>query len=236
MILKNLIEIITFTNFGYLQFTQNLINSIKVNDLNENISVFCTDNSCFNKINSLGNKAYILNSDEKVSKKLLSWKSTDKQFGYMMIKKFESIFESLNRNDYVLYTDGDVVFKKNFSKQLVEEIDNNDFLFQLDYNPKTTLQNELCGGFMLIKSSTKTRELFNPKNLDLDYIINLPSHDQTYLNQKKEGFKYKYLDLNKFPNGAYYYNFICDPSIIHFNYVIGNSKKKIMKRYGEWYI
>ena len=89
---------------------------------------------------------------------------------------------------------------------------------------------------MFIKSSTETLNLFDPKKLDIQYLINLPSHDQTYLNQQKEKFKYKFLPEARFPNGAFYYNFICNPDVIHFNYVIGKNKKKTMKRYGEWYL
>ena len=39
---------------------------------------------------------------------------------------------------------------------------------------------------MFIKSSTETLNLFDPKKLDIQYLINLPSHDQTYLNQQRK--------------------------------------------------
>ena len=45
------------------------------------------------------------------------------------------------------------------------------------------------------------------------------------------------LPLDDFPNGAHYYNHnkALDPYLIHFNYVIGEKKQELMKKYGEWY-
>ena len=47
----------------------------------------------------------------------------------MMISKFESIFDALTKNDYVLYIDGDIVIKENILEYLENEIEENDFYF-----------------------------------------------------------------------------------------------------------
>ena len=66
----------------------------------------------------------------------------------------------------------------------------------------------------------------------------LEEWDQTYINKNKDKFEYSLLPLNSFPNGAHYYQYFndIDPYIIHFNYVIGEKKKQLMKEHGEWYI
>mgnify|MGYP001285559627 CR=1 FL=1 len=62
-------ETITFTNSGYLDFTFNLLNSIKFNKLNINVSVHCTDLKSFKSVTTAGYNAKLLETDKKVSKK-----------------------------------------------------------------------------------------------------------------------------------------------------------------------
>jgi len=229
-------QAITFTNSGYLEFTMNLLRSAEVNSVKINIIVYCTDVKSYDYIRKNKYSAILLNPNGEISEKLSPWKAGDGEFGKIMISKFEAIHDSLQKNKFVLYIDGDVVIKKDFNEYFQKNIDNNDFLFQLDYNPKRIEQNDLCAGFMFIKSSNKSVELFNPEPKKVSEIIELPSHDQTYLNLNKKEFKYKFLPLSEFPNGAYFTNFKTKPSIVHFNYIIGKNKKKIMQKMGEWYL
>lgn len=232
----NKLKAITFTNYGYIGYTKNLLNSIKSNSINLDTVVYTTDEKTKKAISSFNFEVIKINSNVKVSNKYFKWKAGKNEFGVLMIKKFESIFHALNNNELVLYIDGDIVIKQEIENYLLENIKNNDFLFQLDYNPKVVEQEEACAGFMLIKSNSRTKEFFNPKNINLEYISSLPSHDQTYINLNKNKFNYEFLPLSEFPNGSYFYNFECTPKIIHFNYVIGRKKKYLMKRFNEWYI
>tara|TARA_B100001996_G_scaffold133739_2_gene101798 strand:- start:8074 stop:8778 length:705 start_codon:yes stop_codon:yes gene_type:complete len=234
--MENKLESITFTNYGYLDFTLNLLNSIEKNNVDLELSIYCTDIKSFNELENKGYKAINIISELESSNNKLEWEAGNEDFGLIMIKKFEAIYNSLKENKLVLYIDGDVVIKKDITDYLCNEIGDNDFLFQLDYNPKKTEQNDLCAGFMMIKSQEETLNLFNPNNLDIEKIIKLPSHDQTYLNQNKESFKYNFLPIQEFPNGAFFMNFETNPKIIHFNYLIGKNKKKTMQKCGEWYL
>ena len=39
-------------------------------------------------------------------------------------------------------------------------------------------------------------------------------------------------------NGSFYIenHKILDPTVIHFNYIVGDNKKDIMKKYNSWYL
>lgn len=234
--MKKSIQSITFTNYGYLDFTLNLSESIKKNNVDLDLLIYCTDKKSFDYLNKHNYNCALLNSKISQSKKVADWKAGKSKFGEMMISKFESIYDGLLKNDYVLYIDGDIVIKENIIEYLEKEIEDNDFLFQLDYNNKRAYQNELCAGFMMIKSTSETKKIFNPSEINIESIINMPAHDQTYLNNLKEGFKYKFLSPLLFPNGAFYFNYLTKPKVIHFNYIVGKDKKNKMKKIKEWYI
>ena len=104
-----------------------------------------------------------------------------------------------NSYSFVLYIDGDIVIKRNFKDILIKKMENLDFLFQNDKNPKKPLQLNLCAGFMMIKSNKKTLRFFNPETLPINRIINYRTHDQTYIIKNRAKFKYQTLPLDKFP-------------------------------------
>ena len=64
------------------------------------------------------------------------------------------------------------------------------------------------------------------------------THDQTYINKSKSKFNYNILPLDQFPNGPKFYSNQGEihPLMIHFNYVRGDEKIELMKKYREWYI
>ena len=169
--MENKLESITFTNYGYLDFTLNLLKSIEKNEVDLELSIYCTDIKSFNELENKGYKAINIISELESSNNKLEWEAGNEDFGLIMIKKFEAIYNSLTENKLVLYIDGDVVIKKDITDYLCNKIGANDFLFQLDYNPKKTEQNDLCAGFMMIKSQEETLNLFNPNNLTISFLL-----------------------------------------------------------------
>tara|TARA_X000000368_G_scaffold409605_1_gene391819 strand:+ start:16090 stop:16803 length:714 start_codon:yes stop_codon:yes gene_type:complete len=228
---------ITFTNEGYIKYTENLLESIKHNQVNLNLKIFTLDNKSFDHFNKIHNQVELLDKNNEFGS-FMDQKS--EKFGKLMIKKFECIYKSLLDNENILYIDGDIVIKKNFINQLLERMNKNklDFIFQNDKNPKKPNLINLCAGFMLINSNKKTIKFFNPDGLPIEKIANYRTHDQTYINKNRGKFKYEVLPLNRFPNGPYYYenSKSIDPSIIHFNFVLGDEKIALMKKYSEWYL
>ncbi len=232
--MKNKFESVTFTNEGYIKFTNNLLESLIKNNVDLNLNIYALDEVSYSFFSNKKAKVTLL-KDPKENSKFLDQKSDG--FGKLMLKKFECIHNSLLSNDYVLYIDGDIVIKHDFANMLLNNMKKLDFLFQNDKNPKKPLQENLCAGFMMIKSNTKTINFFNPAKLPVEKIVSYRTHDQTYIIKNRNKFKYKLLPLDKFPNGPYFYENYKDlkPWMIHFNYILGEDKFKTMKKHKEWY-
>ena len=135
-------------------------------------------------------------------------------------------------NQYVCITDGDIVYENNlFIDFLLENIHDNDLLIQSE-----GLEiDDLCSGFMFIKSNVNTLSIFNPNNVE-KYKNFLGWDDQVYINEIKYKLNYKVLPLNLFPTGKYYYQYYnnINPYLIHFNWVVGNDKLSKMIRHNKW--
>lgn len=229
------IECISFTNKGYVSYTENLIESIKQNKSEIDINIFCIDEESYNYLENKHDNLTLHNQEEDLSE-FMDQKSAN--FGKLMIKKFSCIHQSLLENEYVVYIDGDIVIKKNFMPLFKNLINKYEIIFQNDENPNKRSQLNLCAGFMVISSNKKTLKFFNPKNMPINKVINYRTHDQTYINRNAAKFSYGILPKHQFPNGPYFYensNNI-DPYLIHFNYLLGDKKIETMKRYNEWYI
>lgn len=228
-------QAITFTTFGYKDYTENLLSSIKQNNVNLDLRVYVLDRESEKYFSKIHKNTLFLDSEENFNQ-FLDQKS--KKFGELMIKKFECIHMSLLENENVLYIDGDIVIKKNIKDYLMRNMSNLDILFQNDKNPNKPNQINLCAGFMLIRSNKNTINFFDPKQIPIEKISKYRTHDQTYIIRNRAKFKYKTLPLKDFPNGPFFYkNFkSIDPAIVHFNFVIGERKIELMKEYGEWYL
>ncbi len=231
--------IITFTSSGYIDITQNLCNSNTQNNVNYSINIFCLDEESLNyDFGSYTNNInFSENEVEGLEKNSLLIQNSP-NFGDLMFKKFEIIYQSLLEFENVLYIDGDIVIKKDFMKQLTFNFKYKDIVFQNDKRPSKPNEINLCAGFMFIKSNKKMKKFFNPESISVKQLNKYKTNDQTHINRNKSKFNYNVLPLNEFPNGPKFYDNFgdIDPRIIHFNYVRGHEKIKLMKKYDEWYL
>ena len=229
--IKMKISFITLTNNGYLDYTRNCIKSLEKIGV-EGLKVYCIDDECFNKLD-YPNKFKIDNPKEEQISEFHKFRSGI-EWTKIVFQKFKIIYKELKENDYVLFTDGDIVFKeKRIIEDLLNRIGDYDLLAQNDrfddYNDE-----QLCTGFMLVRSCEKTINFFDPNIIKLEGIRGC---DQIYVNFYKNKLKYKKLPLNKYPNGKYFRdNNNYNPYIIHYNFLVGHSKKEMMIKDKNWYI
>ena len=233
--MKEKILFVTFTNSGYIKFTNNLLESIKTNKIDINLKIFAIDDESFQyfeKIHDNVERYY----QEEFSTQLIHQKEDN--FGSLMLIKFDIIYRSLLKNKFVGYIDGDIVIKKNIDEILLPIVKDLDILFQNDKRPSKPLLINVCAGFMIINSNKKTQKFFKPSDKLNKKFLKYKTHDQTYINRSLSKFKYKMLPLDAFPNGPHFYsNFEnLDPYIVHFNYLLGEKKEESMKNYKEWYL
>ena len=93
--MKEKILFVTFTNSGYVKFTNNLLESIKTNKIDINLKIFAIDDESFQyfeKIHDNVERYY----QEEFSTQLIHQKEDN--FGSLMLIKFDIIYRSLLEN------------------------------------------------------------------------------------------------------------------------------------------
>ena len=234
----NDVAFITLTNNGYIDYTLNCIESLK--KINSNFELMCY---CLGKkgIKLLNDKGYSCQSITSSTKNLSNFQSFKNEgWADITYQKFDIIHKNLLTHKYVCFTDGDIVYENpEIFNYLLNNIKNKDMLIQSE-GQDDHKGNQLCTGFIFIQSNEKTISLFNPANVEKHKIKvgDNKWNDQLYINEFKHTIKFKLLPLDLFPNGKYYYN-NCDkikPYMIHFNWVIGHTKKEKMIHHNKWYI
>jgi hypothetical protein len=226
---------LTFTNNGYTHYTNNLLQSIKNNNVDINLKIITLDKPSYDFFLDKHDNVNLFEKED-MSEELIE--QSDNNFGNLMIVKFDLIYRELLENKNVVYIDGDIVIKKNITEYLYDYSDKSEIIFQNDLRPSKPNLVNVCAGFMYIKSSEKMIKFFKPEKKLIRKFNKYKTHDQTYINKNKNKLNYEMLPLKHFPNGAHFYNNHkkLDPYIIHFNYVIGEKKQQLMKEYKEWYI
>ena len=231
------ISFITLTDSGYINFTLNCLQSLKKIKFDGNLKCYCIGEEGYNILKAKKYECNLINDEENTnfqSFRTGNWANITKY-------KFDIIYENLLKYKYVCITDGDIVFENNkFLNYCLSNIGDNDLFIQND-SLKEDDNSILCSGFMFIVSNDKTKEIFNPSNLN-KYGLKPKDDDQVYINKNKNIIKFKKLPLKLFPNGNYYYNIIRKskkgekPYIIHFNWVPADYKMKMIKKYKKWFI
>ncbi len=223
---------ITLTNEGYLPYTSNCLESLANLGIHT-LHCYAIGESAYMKLKKRGCQTFMIEDESITQFEEFRGENWPRVTSY----KFDIIHDSLQKHDFVLYTDGDIVFKrKGFLKYCKKTIGDNDILLQNDAREDGCDKN-LCTGFMLIRSNKKTLEFFNPENIDKTIQSKKGWCDQFYINSVKHRLDYASLPLDLFPNGRYYYDHheTLNPFIIHFNWVIGHNKAKKMVEHQEWY-
>jgi hypothetical protein len=223
----------TLTNDGYLDYTLNCIESLKMCNSKYQLNCYCIGDECVQRLSNNNIKTIKINNNDNFSFESYGGKN----WSNIVIEKIKSIHDNLYKYKYVCYTDGDIVFLNDkFMDYCIENIGESDMICQNDCDKYgCDCIRWICSGFMFIKSTETTRNFFNLKNIQL----NNKWRDQKWINANKQKIKYKLLPKDLFPNGGYYYkniDKISDPYMIHFNFVVGHEKKNRMKKYNKWFL
>lgn len=223
------IAFITLTNTGYIDYTLNCLESLKRAKIKQELQIYCIGIEGYNRLNGLGITCNLIDDEENSNFQTFRKNNWSNVTYY----KFEIIYNNLLHHDYVCITDGDIVYEDNtIFDYLLNNIGENDMIIQsegLDTN-------DICSGFMFIKSNPLTISLFDPKNVE-KHRNEKKWDDQVYINKIKHKIQFQKLPLSLFPTGNYYYTYHPkNPYLIHFNWIVGNEKKHKMIHYNKWFI
>jgi len=226
------ISFITYTNYGFLHYTKNLILSLEKCNFPLPLKVYCIDRKSLVELQGWGKNITLemLNDETNTNETIVGWK--DKGWNTMILSKLKCIHKELITNSYVLYTDSDIVFENNTCLQyLLDNLKGYDMCIQ--QNTETS-KYPLNPGFMMLKSNDLMKQLFDWTKINLETFI----CDQDYINDNKDKFNYRVLSRDLFPINIHYsINFgTINPFIIHFNLKRGFKKEKNMKNFKKWYL
>ena len=170
---------ITLTNTGYINYTLNCLKSLEnIHFNNISLNSYCIGKDGYNTLISKNYKCSLIDNEKHCNFE----KFRTGNWSNITFNKFKIIYENLLKHDYVCFTDGDIVFENiNFFNYLLENIEDNDMLIQNDTMDDNN-DEQLCSGFMFIKSNENTLELFNPKNVEKFQNI-VGWDDQVYINK-----------------------------------------------------
>lgn len=235
------IAIISLANHGYLNFTKNCIKSLENIGLGGILKVYCADKDCYNELEKNYQNIEIIDGEynknvSKLCKYPRSDSMTNTNFKNVVFLKFVAIHDAL-KNSNVLFVDSDVVFLDDrFLEYLIDNINDNDVLFQSETNGH--LDDQPCSGLMYMKNTPEVKNFFDPSVVicDKKWIENVG--DQDYVRENKNKLRYNYMDVKLFPNGRYFqkYRSEINPYMVHYNWCRPKQKIKIMNRTGGWFI
>ena len=222
------IAFVTLTNNAYHHFTLNCLKSLRFLQ-GPQLQTYCIGNECAKNIQLEGYPVSILHADVSLQNRQLFRKGL---WGSLTQKKFAIIHKNLLVHDYVCITDGDIVFRKSVWEYLLNSVTDLDILIQNDTMDDSCTEN-LCSGFMFIKKTPATLEVFDPINT-INRVSEIEFDDQVYINEVKHKLNFGLLPLDLFPNGKYFYHnqYRIDPMLIHFNWCM--DKIKAMQSFGYW--
>jgi hypothetical protein len=230
------VAFVTLTNSGYIDYTLNCLQSLKRINCSLPLHSFCIGENGHDTLKKNGYYSSLIQDTNVNNTQFQTFKNNG--WADITFQKFNIIYQNLLTHKFVLFTDGDIVYENNeFINFLLQNIKKKDMLIQNE--SQTNDGNYLCTGFMFIQSNDKTISLFNPINVNKNkQMIGSNWEDQTYINDFKHTLKYKTLPLELFPNGKYYYDNChrITPYMIHFNWVVGHTKKEKMIHYEKWYL
>ena len=238
---------ITFANFGYVDFVINF--SLYAKPLKFNLVVFCLDEQTYN---ILKNIYTCIKFYKDASKNLTKFGNTDyKNIVFMKLYVIAHAFD-LYPDKLIGYIDTDIILFQNpekYIRALLNKYPDVQIFTQCDEGGKfkeCSNRNycpNMCSGVMLIKNSDIMKKALKYTSAD----INNFETDQHYLNSKLDELKIKRFTFSRFlmPNGAFYRLYkvikhdLPKPNfkkeiLIHFNYLIGTDKIKVMKKWGFW--
>jgi hypothetical protein len=232
----NSVSFITLTNKAYVPLTLNCIRSLEMINTSQKLCCYCIDKDSFLQLtdNYDPSLVYMVPDIKYICSDLPKFRQQN--WNKVVINKFNIIYDNLQNYEYVLFTDGDIVYEKDgFVEYCIEKIEKNnvDMLIQND-SANDSICDNLCSGFMFIKSCEKTKKFFNPDKIDISKF----ECDQIYINHnyKKFNITLSVLPVALFPNGGYYkkHQDIKDNYLIHFNWCGGENKIRWMKNCNKW--
>lgn len=248
---------VTLINRGYVEYTINFLKSMKKSQTNFQLVIFCIDPDIPDIIKWYDTNDSLISLYICIDATLFMPRACSSELEIFYAEKYKNIvFSKLDTILYAMkttvdfgvknigYIDTDIVILSDPSIIILEKMkqyENIQIFCQCDENISTSTCTSthqcpiICSGCIVFRNIPDLYPCFVYSEDDiLKY-----NGDQTFLVEKIHHYHISYMTIDRklFLNGAYYKYHSDHPpsaSIIHFNYLIGNDKKKMMQAKGMW--
>jgi len=221
---------VTFTNTGSVELCDNFLQSAKNLGMDKDIIVYCLDD-CREYFSDRFQSTFRDFKTDQIESSFHEYGQSE--FRRVTENKVKIILDALEHDDSIVYTDCDVVFRKNPIDYILEnDRDDVDIFFASDLPFML-----MCTGFMYIKNRAVIKELFgNYFNLNRQYNETKNEHmfDQEIINlilsdrENLTNIKYGVYPLDFVANGHTYFSESTQTGnecVVHVNFTIGKTSK-----------
>lgn len=238
----------TVSSDGYKFLTWNLYLHLQKINPSLRLLILCLDkesNDFFNRIAMIPSRLYIMDGPTVQHKSPTVFGSTPfKRMNRMKLRALQELSQRLEI-ETLLYLDSDIAVFQDPLVSIQSFLQEAPLWFQCDESGEHKYEcsntkgcPNACTGVIAMKVNEETRPLFQTLyTLDEDWKKAVT--DQDYINDrmKKLGVSFQTLPRFAFPNGV----FLSEnrfqqrnPVLLHFNYITGNDKKRMMKNKDCW--
>ena len=239
--------VFTVTSDGYKYFTWNLWKNIQTLGVPWKLTILCLDRESldfFNRIALVPAKPYFMDGPRGEYKTpSLFGSSHFKRLNRMKLKALEE-YSQKQELETLIYIDSDIALFQDIVPLLQKELDTQPLLFQCDEKVEGRFDcsdaskcPNPCTGVIAMKLSDREmlKKLFSLESETWKTSLT----DQDYIAGRLLSLSIPYgtLDRATFPNGIFLAGNRYETgtlALLHFNYILGMDKKRMMKNKGCW--
>ena len=241
--------VFTVTSDGYKYYTWNLYKMIQALKVPWKLCILCLDresNDFFNRIAQIPSRLFLMSGERVFHKDPVRFGTPPfKRMNRMKLKALQELSQR-SEIEQLLYIDSDIAVFKDFVPYFTEALQTDPLLFQCDENIAGSFEcsnlhacTNPCTGVigMLLNSTTRPmfKELYKIDSVVWGYAMT--DQDYVYTRLTSLAMPYGILKREDFPNGIFlakdrYKE--ASPYLVHFNYIVGKMKQRIMVEKECW--
>ncbi len=241
--------VFTVTSDGYKYYTWNLYKMLTRLKVPWKLCILCLDRESkdfFDRIAQIPSRLYLMSGDRVLHKEPVRFGTPPfKRMNRMKLKALQELSQRPEL-ETLIFMDSDIAVFQDFVPRLKEQLKENPLLFQCDEKLEDSFEcsntkacTNPCTGVIAMSLTEQTRLQF--KNL---YKVEsepwgTAMTDQDYIANRLLTLQLPYTTLHRgdFPNGIFlakdrYKE--TNPYLVHFNYIVGKTKQRIMMEKECW--
>jgi len=242
--------IVSYANYGYLQFSENLLRNAQDVLKNHTLVLYCLDRQLFDALQKYVSDSIqlVLYENNNAGNGYYSYNSGG--FSKLTHIKVNILSETIKKYGFVHFVDGDVVFCKEPTEEYYAKYSDYDIVYQRDAPPPNQpFHPWTCTGNLILRNTERTHAFLLALS---EYQTNYPAiNDQGCQMKLFEASRivdirtYPHARLTEFPDTEFtcgYYvreNLFDFGSIMvfHANHVTGaDAKVGLLRKIGKWYM